>query len=416
MTNERDEAGDRIRLLPTVVVGTVVVVAAVIAGVALAQSDNTPAGETLLENANEQYRTAESLTGSAEVTVSNATANQSTTVEYAAADADGVRLTVSHDGVTATFGINGTVAWASAPALGLERTWTTDSESADGTHTCKAAKNRLAALATNHTGPMAASKLSGRSGATDSDATSPTVAGPVGALATNPEAIDCEAMATQWTNEKRTLPANLSAANLTATTTGSTTVDGIEAYTVAIEPENASSDTNATVTIAKNDSRVLESRVSDGENTTHVRYHDQGFNVSMAESTFAPPDTRAASGTYDEFGALNDATKRDLPQLDAEGFAFETAAVTHTGGGTTVAQRYANVTMNATLVSTNSASIPFDASNGTHIDLGGYDATATTMRGRTVIAWTNGGTTYAVVTDESTDEAVTLARTVSVPS
>lgn len=51
--------------------------------------------------------------------------------------------------------------------------------------------------------------------------------------------------------------------------------------------------------------------------------------------------------------------------------------------------------------------------NGTTVEIDGRNATATTVQGWTVVAWTTDGVTHAVVTDLSTDKTITLAEAVS---
>src|SRR5699024_12581250 len=81
MTGERTD-GDRGRVLPAVVLGAVLLVGTVVAGAALAGStDDGPSGETILENAHDRYASTNTLTGTVEITVSNATENRSATIE-----------------------------------------------------------------------------------------------------------------------------------------------------------------------------------------------------------------------------------------------------------------------------------------------------------------------------------------------
>lgn len=382
------------RVFPAFVLGLVVIAGAV-GGVAFAQSTDQPSGETILENAHDQYRNAETLTGSAEITLSNATRTRSATVEYAAARPGSARVAVTHNNTTVTSGTNGTVAWIAAPGLGVQRAWNVENASSwNATEICEATRDR--AFAANHTGALAAQSPAGN------------------ATAASDSAIECGEVAAKWANAKRAIPTNFSAANLTVTRTGTATVGGTEAYVVAVEPENRSIDANGTVWVAKNDSRVLKQRATHDANATVVRYHDQHFNVSIDESTFAPPTARsetAGTTTYDAFETLQADTDRDLQRLTADGFGFEEAVVTHTTSGVTVAQRYVNDTMNATLVSTDADRIP-DGSNGTHVRIEGRNATVETVRGRTVAVWTEDTTTHAVVTDGSTNETVALAATV----
>lgn len=390
------DTGDSGRISSAVALALVLVVGAVVGGVAFAQSTDGPSGEEILENAHEQYRSAETLTGSADITVSNASDERSSTVEYALARSDGARMAVTHNGTTMTAGTNGTVAWVDSPVL--QRAWNVENASASNTNslaeTCEVTRNRADVFAANHT-------ASGEVNAS--------------AVATNVSSIDCESLAGEWTDAKQLAPKSFSKSNLTATRTGTETLGGTEAYVVAIKHENESIDTEGTMWVATDDYRVLKGHVTDGTNATTVRYHDQRFNVSIHESTFAPPTERSetATTTYESFGAAQENADTDLPTLAADGFEFEGATVTQTGDGQTIAQQYANDSTNITLLTTDSGGVPTERLNGTAVDVDGQAATAATVSGQTVVVWTENGTTHAVVTDRSTEETVALAESVA---
>jgi outer membrane lipoprotein-sorting protein len=386
-----DDAGIRGRISPAVALALVCLVGAVVGGVAFAQSTGGPSGEAILNDTYEKYESAETLTGSAEVTVSNASANHSGTVEYAFANGEGARVALTQNGTTVTMGTNGIVAWVDAPTL--QRAWNVGDDSLEASEVCRAARERAAAFDANDSNPAADEMES---------------------AAANLSTVDCESLTAEWMDAKHSLPTNLSESNLTATRTGIERVDGTEAYVVSLAHENESIDTEGMVWIATNDSRLLKARLTDGTNTTTVRYEDQRFNASIHESTFAPPTDRTTSApeTYDSFDAANEAFDGNLPQLTADGFEFETATVTQAGGSTVVAQQYANGATNATLVTAEGGQVPYERLNGTSVEVDGGDATAATIRDRTVVVWTDDGTTHTIVTDGSTDEAVALAESV----
>ncbi|EMA40403.1 hypothetical protein C448_13681 [Halococcus morrhuae DSM 1307] len=358
-----DDSGTRGRVSPAIALVLLCVVGAVVGGVAFAQSTDGPSGEAILEDTHEKYESAETLTGSADVTVSNASANHTGTVEYALADDEGARVAITTDGRTVAMGTNGSVAWVDSPTL--QRAWTVENGSENASELCEAARERAATFDANDSAPGA---------------------------------------------EKM----EAAAANLSATRTGTETVDGTEAYVVSLSHDNESVDAEGTMWVATNDSRLLKARVTDGVNTTTVRYDDQRFNASVHESTFAPPADRTASTTesYDGFDATNEAVDGDLPTLAADGFEFQEATVAGTGDGTIVAQQYADGATNATLVTTDGEQVPYERLNGTSVAVDGTDATAATMDDRTVVVWTDGATTHALVTEGSTDEAVALAEAV----
>jgi outer membrane lipoprotein-sorting protein len=396
VADQGDSRGDRGRVSPAIALALVLVVGAV-GGVAFAQSTaDGPSGETILANAHDQYRNAETLTGSADVTVSNATDERSATIEYALAE-EGARMSMTYNDTTMTAGTNESVGWLSVPEVGVQHAWNVANASSWGaSEVCEA--------------------IQGEASGFDLDRRDVPNGVNVSAMQANVSAVDCESLTAEWADAERSMPANWSETNLTATRTGTETLDGTEAYVVEVEHENESIDVDGTIWVATENDRVLKQRVSDGTNATVVRYDDQRFNVSIDETTFAPPaarDSTVGSTTYDQFEATQDATDRDLATLDADGFAFEGAVVTNAGGGTTVAQQYADGASNATVVTTDAESLPYDDLNGTAVSVNGQDATAATMEGGTVVVWTGGDITYAVVSDRTTDETVTLAESVS---
>jgi outer membrane lipoprotein-sorting protein len=73
-----------------------------------------PSGEAVLNDTRDRYANAESVVTSATVTVSNGTANETTTVEFAAAGNQS-RTVVTTDNGTYRTGVNETVAWYVGP-------------------------------------------------------------------------------------------------------------------------------------------------------------------------------------------------------------------------------------------------------------------------------------------------------------
>ncbi|AZH26129.1 LolA family protein [Haloplanus aerogenes] len=84
-----------------------------------------PSGEAVLNDTRDRYANAESVVTSAEITVSNGTANETTTVEFAAAGNQS-RTVATTDNATYRAGVNETVAWY----VGPNRTAAWDRESA----------------------------------------------------------------------------------------------------------------------------------------------------------------------------------------------------------------------------------------------------------------------------------------------
>lgn len=249
-----------------------------------------PSGEAVLNDTRDRYANAESLVTTAEVTVSNATANGTATVEFAAAGNQS-RTVVTTDNATYRTGVNETVAWY----VGPNRTAAWD-------------RDRGAAARPAGNGSMATPDLANRS-------------------------ID------DWEN-----------VSVTYLREGSD--DGTDAH--VIEVRHTDRDGRATLWIAQSDSRLLRVEATDGANRTVVDYRDTRFNASVHGSTFDPPADRIAITSverYDTFAAVQANTSLDLPELDA---TFREATVIARSSETTVAQEYRDAGDNVTVLSTTS--------------------------------------------------------------
>jgi outer membrane lipoprotein-sorting protein len=337
------------------------VAGAAVAGAAV-QSQSAPSGDEILENVERTYENAESVTGTANVTVENETRSTTAQVEFAYAEPNRTRIAVTHEGRTMLLGTNGTVAWAYDPTTTQVRVW--------GEEDRAAMRERVE---------------------TKMDDTRYEAA--------NPNAT--------WSEE-----------NYTATRTGTETVAGVEAAVVELEPANESRHGQMTLWVDTGNWTVVRQRVAVGDNETVATFRDVRFNVSVHASTFEPPTDEAAdlpSATqtrYDSFDAAQSNTSLSLPTLgDA---AFEGATVTDARGETTVAQRYATGDDSALLVTSTASDLPMEAggANATTVDVAGQTATVTTLRGQTVVAWETDGLTHAVVADASQETVVSLAESV----
>jgi len=118
----RPTLGGRRIVLSVVVLATL----AALTGAAITGGQSgQPSGEAVLNDTRDRYATAESVVTSAEVTVSNGTANETTTVEFATAGNQS-RTVVTTENATYRTGVNETVAWY----VGPNRTAAWDRESA----------------------------------------------------------------------------------------------------------------------------------------------------------------------------------------------------------------------------------------------------------------------------------------------
>ena len=91
-------------------------------------STDQPTGEEIVDDIETRYDAAETVTGTATVTVSNETDTTTATVEYAAKSPDKVAYTVSKNGETYEAGSNGSVGWAVGPDRAYARELPTEGE------------------------------------------------------------------------------------------------------------------------------------------------------------------------------------------------------------------------------------------------------------------------------------------------
>ncbi len=380
----RPSPGDSGVTSPLVLAALLVsVLGLVVGGAAVVATQSQPTGDEILERVNETYANAETVTGSATVTVTNGSATATSDVQFAAADPNQTRVVVSANGTTVQMGTNGTVAWVYDPATGALRVW----DESD--------RDRLRAEAARECGWG------------QSDAEGPW------------DDADRERML----ESERFADASLSwnESNVSATRTGTESVNGTEATVVRLEPADGSGSWSSTLWVSPDDWTVLKQRVTDGTNETVVVFEDVRFDVSVHESTFDPPTDDAADVTgygvteYDDLEALQSNTSMDLPVLNDSSYTFERAGVTTRGDETTAFQEYTDGSARVMLItSTGSASPDANASAQT-VSVNGKDATVTTVRGQTAVWWQDGDRTHAVVADAPVDEVRTLAEAVEDP-
>jgi len=355
--------------------------------------------EELLNDTSERYATAQSLVTTANVTVSNGTANATATVEMAAAE-NGTRIAVTGANATYRAGTNGSVVWYAGP----NRTVVYEHD---------ALPQRLASSDPNGT-------AGGWNATGTHHATNASVAGPL-ALASG----DGNGNATV---QDRLVngsfdPASYADAELVRTGED----DGIEAHVVRLTPNaslanatDSDRDVRVRLWIATDDARLLRAVATDDTNTTVVDYERTRFNVSVHESTFDPPTDRVAVTSFDRYGtfaATQTNTSLDLPALDA---SFREAGVVQRPEGTFVAQRYRADGDNVTVVSTTVDRETVrdylgDGENATGVTVDGREATLVTVRNgeATAVYWRTDGVATAVVVDADADRTLELARSLA---
>jgi outer membrane lipoprotein-sorting protein len=99
---------------PALVAVALVAVVAVAGAAITAGQSGDPSGDAVLNDTRDRYANAESLVTTAEVTVSNATANETSTVEFAAAGNQS-RTVVTAPNATYRTGVNESIVWYVGP-------------------------------------------------------------------------------------------------------------------------------------------------------------------------------------------------------------------------------------------------------------------------------------------------------------
>ena len=319
--------------------------------------DDQPSGDEILDRVETRYDTADTLSGTATVTVENETATSTATVKYAAKQPEKVAYTVEKAGTTYEAGSNGSVAWAVGDNRSYAREIPTDAE-------------------------LEAYEASG-----DRERR-PGEASQYGSL-TDP----------------------VSESNATATLVETTELDGESAYVVDIEPTDEAATAAGTLWVATEDSRLLQATATDGTNETTVRVTETQFNVSIHDSTFEPPADRVSvttTDTYDSFESVQSATELSVSSYDAG--TFTTATVISRANGQAVVQQYAVDEDTVSVITARGASMPFDQlDDKTTVTIDGRSATAVERDDRAVVFWTTDGVTTAVAVEGTVAEATTIA-------
>ena len=429
------------------------VLAVLVGGATVMGAQAQPTGEELMDNVRASYESAETLSGTATVTVSNETASRTATIAFAAGPENQSRLAITgENGTTIVMGTNGSAAWVYDPATGvsgvvteadLEQlnesihsgnatmreffeagTWSgfaPDHALIGNTSWNGSGVERWNASSLERWNASRHEEWNGSSfpGWNESEAQGWNASrheewnGSSFPEWNTSQVSDRQASALgKWTasayeeyNETLFEPVR----------NGTDTVNGVETTVVDLVPRNDSIEVTGRLWIDTEEWLVTQARWTDGTHTLEVVYSDVRRNVSIHESTFEPPaaDSPAAYGVsvFDSRAAAQDETGLDLPQLGATGYEFDRAVVTSFGGATTVAQEYNSGAETVALVTTTDTTALASA-NGTAVSVDGHPATASTMDGQTAVWWTEGNVTVGVLADGSVDDVVGLAEAV----
>ena len=355
----KTDGNDRGAVGAVVIAGVLLVVGvAAVAGLGLADVGD-PTGDAILDDVEDRYGTADTVVGAATVTVENDTTERQYNTSFTFGEGNASRVSVSGDNRTVIAGTNGTVAWVHDERTGITRVLSNGSHAGNGTH----------APESNATGEYADN----------------------GSVRNATERV--RAFAFDWTEE-----------NTTATRTGREAVDGTDAWVVSVDPDNESREGTVTHWVGVDSSTVLKSEYDRPTATMTVEYTETRFNVSVADSTFQPPEPD--SGTvFDSFAPLQNATATTVPELGNDSYTFSEGRIA-AFGGETVITRYdgpANVTLAAT---TAEGDAPDE--NATTEEVAGETVNVTETDDGVAVTWERADRSVSLFTDADRGTALAL--------
>jgi outer membrane lipoprotein-sorting protein len=310
-----------------------------------------PSGEEVLDDVEQRYDDAETITGTATVTVTNDSETKSATVDFATKEPDKFRVTVEKDdGTTYEAGSNGSVVWAVGEDKSFAREIPSDEEY-------------------EH------------------------------------EEYDHHEMMTD------PVPENVTAELVDTTEINGEEAYVIELTPTDEAPEKYE-DIEATLWVSTDDSRVLQVSATDDTTETTIEVTETQFDVSIHDSTFEPPEDRVSvttTETYDSFETLEESTELSVPSYD-DG-EFEEATHLTSPDGEAVIQQYSTDEGDVEVVTATGAEDRLnDVENGESVTVGDEDATAIERDDRAVVFWTEDDVTTGVVVDGSVDDATAIAE------
>ena len=355
----KTDGNDRGAVGAVVIAGVLLVVGvAAVAGLGLADVGD-PTGDAILDDVEERYGTADTVVGAATVTVENDTTERQYNTSFTFGEDNASRVSVSGDNRTVIAGTNGTVAWVHDERTGITRVLSNGSHVGNGTH----------APESNATGEYADN----------------------GSVRNATERV--RAFALDWTEE-----------NTTATRTGREAVDGTDAWVVSVAPDNESREGTVTHWVGVDSATVLKSEYDRPNATMTVEYTETRFNVSVAESTFRPPESE--SGTvFDSFAPLQDAASTTVPELGNDSYTFSEGRIA-AFGGETVITRY-DGPANVTLVATTAEGDAPDE-NATTEEVAGETVNVTETDDGVAVTWERADRSVSLFTDADRGTALAL--------
>jgi outer membrane lipoprotein-sorting protein len=364
----KPDDGDRGAVgVAVVAVALLIVGIAAAAGLGLADMGD-PSGDAILDRAEERYDDADTIVGAATVTVANDTDERAYNVSFTVGGNNSSRVSVGDGNRTVVAGTNGTVAWIHDERTGITRVVSNESDAN--------------ATASNHTAPNGTA-AEYRNASTYDNAT----------IRNASERL--RSFVLDWTEE-----------NTTATREGRATVDGTDAWVVAVDPENDSREGSVTHWIGVDSSKVLRSEYDRPNATVTINHTETRFNVSVADSTFEPPDSEVGP-VFDAFEPLQNATAMTVPELGNDSYTFAEGRIV-AFGGETVLTRY-DGPENVTLVATTAEGDQPAEGNTTTEEVAGVTVNVTETEDGVAVSWDRGGRTVSLFTDADRGTALDLA-------
>ena len=355
----KTDGNDRGAVGAVVIAGVLLVVGvAAVAGLGLADVGD-PTGDAILDGVEDRYGTADTVVGAATVTVENDTTERQYDTSFTFGEGNASRVSISGDNRTVIAGTNGTVAWVHDERTGITRVLSNGSHAGNGTH----------APESNATGEYADN----------------------GSVRNATERV--RAFAFDWTEE-----------NTTATRTGREAVDGTDAWVVSVDPDNESREGTVTHWVGVDSSTVLKSEYDRPNATMTVEYTETRFNVSVADSTFQPPEPDSGV-VFDSLAPLQNATTTTVPELGNDSYTFSEGRIA-AFGGETVITRY-DGPANVTLVATTAEGDAPDE-NATTEEVAGETVNVTETDDGVAVTWERADRSVSLFTDADRGTALAL--------
>ena len=328
----------------------VVVVGLVAAGVAtgLPGADSQPTGEAVLDDVEQRYDDADTLTGTAEVTVSNDSETKTAAVDFAFAEPEKFRFVIEKDDTTSEVGSNGSVVWAVGEEESFARELPAESEYEDYERPDDFVPD---------------------------------------------EDVEAELVDTTELNGEEAYVIELTP-----------TDEADEKYEDVESTVWVSTDDSRVLQFEATDGET-ETTVEVTDQQFDVSIHDSTFEPP--EDRVAVTTTES----YDSFDDLEASTDLAVSSYD-DGEFEEATEISRADGQAVIQQYATDDGDVQVITATGASDYLGEIENGTSVTVDGEDATAVEREDRTVVFWTDDGVTTGVVVEGSVDDATEVAEAI----